>query len=326
MSAEIHFHFVSGSAEGSLKSVTKVATELYPEVPIREHIYATTKTKADLVKAIRRIERNPGIVLHELADPALARELEQACIAAGCPCLPMPPRTATNLPAAQVINSVVRLQLETPRRSWFQLGAGLFAGFLALQALWILIPNAIRPAVDFPGGGPALADKPSISGAYISAWIGLVRGELWTDYALALLAAPSHDGSPILRAREAAKRSLELSPHSSSTWLLLAMLEEKLSPRSDIAGELKMSYYTGPNQPLLRPLRLTLALAGDSLSDPELQDVVEAELGAIIKHEPKLKLSIVAAYRAGSPLGRRFLESKLATLDPQLLATVRSIQ
>src|SRR5258708_4587598 len=91
-----------------------------------------------------------------------------------------------------------------------------------------------------------------------------------------------------------------------------------------VAGPLKMSYYTGPNEIALIPLRILIATRSDAIADPDLQILVGGEIRTIITRKPESKPLILAAYRDALPEGKRFIESTVAALDPALLAAMRA--
>jgi hypothetical protein len=91
-----------------------------------------------------------------------------------------------------------------------------------------------------------------------------------------------------------------------------------------VTGPLKMSYYAGPNEPSLIPLRISIATHSDSITDPELQILVGGEIRTIITRKPNLKPVIIDAYRNAPPEGRRFIETQVGELDPSLLASLRA--
>lgn len=263
----------------------------------------------------------------------MARNLREGCAEIGCRSLAAPSSKGDAGKAASDpgLASAVRLRLEAPRRTWFAIAAGSYAVTLALLALWLLSSALIRPTIAFPpvDAAAAQAAASQTSRAYAAALIGVLRGELWADYAFALASVPIREfedaktiAAPrsIEPARSAARRAAELSPHDLRVWLLLAALDSQNERfRSNVSEELKTSYYTGPNEDALRPLRIRVALAFDAIADPELQSLVTMEIQTIIAHAPALKPSIIAAYLHGSAAGRRFLEDEAPKLDPELL-------
>ena len=84
-----------------------------------------------------------------------------------------------------------------------------------------------------------------------------------------------------------------------------------------------MSYYAGPNELSLMPLRIKIATQSTAITDPELQILVGAEIRTIITRKPDLKPVIVAAYRNALPEGRRLIETQVRELDPGLLSSLR---
>jgi hypothetical protein len=325
----IHLHLVSEAAGRTLSLANRAASSLWPGVPIVEHIHPPLVSRDLLRGILRDIERQPGIVIYNLSDPVAIRNLKEGCAATGSRTLAMPSDASGVAPDA-TLNAVMRLNLEPPPRTWFRVAAGIFAGILALQALWILPVALIHPTITFPPADTAIPQAVASQGlTHASALIGIIRGDLWADYAFVLadesirtfedvngVAAPRL----LDPARGAAKRAAELVPHDSRVWLLLAALDSLSNRNSgDVSSELKNSYYTGPNERTLRPLRLRVALASDAISDSELQFLVTQELRAIILRDPALKSSIVSAYRHSSVDGRRFVQGAVGDLDPDFL-------
>jgi hypothetical protein len=109
-------------------------------------------------------------------------------------------------------------------------------------------------------------------------------------------------------------------------WLLLAALNNLTEDTNrHTAAALKMSYYTGPNETKLTPLRLLTAVRPGVLADEELQQLFRFELGAIMSRKPELRPAIVAAYREATPAARRLIEEEAVShRDQELLAMIRS--
>lgn len=225
-----------------------------------------------------------------------------------------------------------------PRRSFlFRTNILIFAGVLALQAAWLLAAALARPTLPYFPRDKADEERAAAfqSAAVTAASIGWVRGDLWTDAAIALSSGfindIAGDSSPPTReptdwARLAAERAARLSPHDSRIWLLLAALDFRLgsSPRGDIANRLKMSYYTGPNETELTPLRLRIVTRSTAITDPEMQILVAQEIRTIILRHQDQKPAIVAAYRGSSSTGKQFIEATVNDLDKNLLAALRA--
>ena len=112
----------------------------------------------------------------------------------------------------------------------------MFAGILGLSAIWLLSAELIRPTLPFFPEDVATARAAAAhrGAAGAAARIGLVRGDLWTDYAMTL--APDLSGKPtgdaaaaslqaLEATRSAAMRGAELAPYDSRAWLLLASVD-----------------------------------------------------------------------------------------------------
>ncbi len=215
-----------------------------------------------------------------------------------------------------------------------QLRAALsaFAVLLASQSVWIILPELIRPS---PLAFPHDARSPPISSsernrAGWAAKLALVRGDLWAEAAIeqspelirdveSRKAAQSADQAEFARAT--AEKAATLSPHDSRVWLILASLD--CLRHREVSGTLKMSYYTGPNEIVLMPLRLLIATCSDAIKDAELQTLVAREIRLIITHEQNPKPAILAAYQRASPGGKRFIETVVGDLDPGLMEIIR---
>jgi hypothetical protein len=215
-----------------------------------------------------------------------------------------------------------------------KLGAAIFAAILGFAATWILLVELVRPTLSgLPiDGSPAKAAVAPVGAAAIAAWIGLIRGSLWADYAEALApnlsAASTGWDSPAMlaalnSARAAAVRAVELAPHESRAWLLIAAVDV-FDSRRNVAGPLKMSYYTGPSELSLIPLRIATTMRSAAIADPEVQVLAAGEIRTIITRKPDLKRFLIAAYRNALPEGKRFIEGQVSELDPALLTSLRA--
>ena len=194
-----------------------------------------------------------------------------------------------------------------------------------------VVERAIRPTIAFPpvDAAAAQADRKPTSRAYAAALIGVLRGELWADYAFALASVPIREfedaktiAAPrsIEPARSAARRAAELSPHIRGFGCCSPRSDSQNEQfRSNVSEELKTPYYTGPNEDALRPLRIRVRAGVRRDSGPGIAIPGDLEIQTIIAHAPALKPSIIAAYLHGSAAGRRFLEDEAPKLDPELL-------
>jgi hypothetical protein len=212
-----------------------------------------------------------------------------------------------------------------PSKIVFRLTALLFAGFLGLQAAWILAPELVRFTWSSFLYGKASVDVAHRDNAVTAAALGMLRGDLWADYAVILASERSDAGAkpPSLElVRNAAMRAVTLAPHESRAWLVLANLD-RLNPQG--AEALKMSFYTGPYEVALIPEQIRLATRLNVTGDDELQNLIAQEISIIIFRRPELKPAIIAAYRDASPDGKQFIETTVGTLDPNLLTEIRAI-
>jgi hypothetical protein len=191
-----------------------------------------------------------------------------------------------------------------------------FGALLGLLAAWILSAELMRPsatdAVRSESGAPDW--EPIARRQWKAKWaarLGLLRGDLWQDYAV-VLAEPvlgaAEGGAKRLpprdlaNLRDAVHWTLALSPHEARAWLLsaaaLAAQEGPADPR--VMQSIKMSYYTGLNETAIIPERLLLAAQSAAVNDPELHSLIEREITTILAHKPELKPAISAAYRVAS--------------------------
>ncbi len=210
-----------------------------------------------------------------------------------------------------------------------------FAALLVLQAVWLVTIALVRPPMPYfvLDQAAARAAESKEGRARLAARIGLVRGDLWADDAISASAEVVDNllqlGRPPTEQRyadaeQAARRAVRLAPHDSRAWLLLAATALRPGRTTDdIAEPLKMSYYTGADDPALMPLRLRIATRSDAMNEEELRLLVEQDIRAVVLRHARLRSDVIRAYRAASPVGQRFVETSLAKLDPALLAAAR---
>jgi hypothetical protein len=217
-------------------------------------------------------------------------------------------------------------------QKWLRAVLFAFAGLLALQSIWIILPELVRPS---PFAFPHEAQSPPIDPSERNrigwaAGLALVRGDLWAEDAIAKsseliraieLRKAAQLAGQVQAGRSAAEKAVMLSPHDARVWLLLASMDCLL--HREAPGALKMSYYTGSNETVLMPLRLLVATCSDAINDAELQNLVAREIRFIITREQNLKPVILAAYQNASPSGKRLIETVVGDLDSGLMATIR---
>jgi len=218
---------------------------------------------------------------------------------------------------------------------WFRLSSTIFAVLLSLLAIWIPVAEVVRPRLAFfPIASATSEFTTQRASAARAAAIGGIRGDLWVDAAITrasgLLAdlsaaAAAEDRQMVESAHAAARRAAVLSPHDARAWLLLAASDARIEAfRERIAGPLKMSYLTGPNQADLMPTRLPLAVGSEAIADDELQVLVQGEVSTIVTLRPDLKPVIALAYRRAVPEGKRLIEQVLGPLDPNFTDALRA--
>jgi len=82
-----HLHLVSDATGETLITVARAAAAQYTSVSPVEHMHPLVRTIKQLDRVLAEIESAPGIVLYTLLERELRSRLEDACQAAGLPCL-----------------------------------------------------------------------------------------------------------------------------------------------------------------------------------------------------------------------------------------------
>jgi hypothetical protein len=230
--------------------------------------------------------------------------------------------------------------MASPSQAPFRLAVWGFAAVLVVQATWLLSGELVRPRLPYFPADQAAADLAQSKRAQAgwAAAFGVVRGDLWVDYAASLAggvigdllgfgaaqASQTSGASASADAERAALRAARLAPHDARAWLLLAATASRPDRLNrDVAEPLKMSYYTGPDEPALMALRIRVATRSDAIEDGDLQVLVAQDLRAIALRRHELKPAVVAAYRYAVPAGKQFIEATLDKVDPAFLATLR---
>lgn len=215
----------------------------------------------------------------------------------------------------------------------FRLATLLMGIVLGWFAVATILAEKLSPTTQPFSQDPTLSDSnTSGSTARWTPAATLWRGDLLTDVALAR-AAPAlgaHKSSPspdIIKAREGtlalAKESLSLAPHSSRTWVLLAMLQNQGQDPQPAAEALRMSYLTSAADVTLIPARLGLISTSVSIADADLKNLARGEIRLILTRRPDLKPAIANAYRLGSPDGKAFIDDAVRSLDPGFAASLQ---
>jgi hypothetical protein len=210
---------------------------------------------------------------------------------------------------------------------------GVLAVLLGILAVWILIGELTSPRLSYFPSSPNEADAMhAVRGpALTAAEVGMVRGDLWTIAAITTATpflfrsagSSPEQASEVENMRAIADRAARLSPHDSRIWLVLAGLDFRVDGKNSRGTEtLKLSYYTGPNEISLTPLRLLLAVRSNAIFDEEVQSLVPLDIQRIIMQRPDLKPAIALAYKYALPKGREIIEAALKETDPNFLAAI----
>lgn len=209
----------------------------------------------------------------------------------------------------------------------FRIFTGTFAVVLGLQAAWLLSAEALRPALPFFPTEKSEIDYAASqrNKAAAAASIGWPRGELWAEYALTAdskaldeAALPATPDEPV------SAKALAAAPYDARLWLLMFRVNAQSGWKDDkTLAQLKMSYYTAPNDTRLFPSRLRSAMLPQASGDDELRPLVAHEISAIVTRKPELKPIIADAYRTTNAAGRRLIEEQLTYLDRAFLAELQ---
>lgn len=216
----------------------------------------------------------------------------------------------------------------------FRLTTLLFATLLSAQSIWLLTAEFSRSDIDeLPTSASTAAAAATQRGAAVrAAEIGVIRGDLWAQSAFTFVSLVTDQKSSstnsdvprlLARARTSLIRALEYAPAQSDVWLLRAALGFRYTAtRIDAMEALKMSYYTGPSDNKLIPMRLRLDAQINGFSDVELNQFVTRDLRILL--ERKQDTAIAEIYKAASPGAKRLIEQVVGDFDPSALDTLRT--
>jgi hypothetical protein len=160
--------------------------------------------------------------------------------------------------------------------------------------------------------------------------MGGIRGDLWgqSAYTYADLLWPESvhaltTPSVLQEAHNTLRRALDWGPQQAGAWLLLAGLAQdyRFAAVAPIEA-LKMSYYTGPSELSLLPLRLRIAVRADKFDDFEIRQLVARDLRLLLAQDKKS--IVIDIYRLASATGRSFLEQTIKDIDPSAVSSLRS--
>jgi len=209
---------------------------------------------------------------------------------------------------------------------------------VGIHSLWVFLAEFIRPGFALESTFPISVAPQELNSkrltADIAASIGFVRGDLWSERVLVDAAniignrdtpAKSFTTEDVESVRNAAERSLSSRPLDARVWLLLAALSSGRAGQHERANQqLKMSYYTGPNDEAVIGHRLKFVINSNALDDADLREAVRREVRTILLRAPELKTAIAAAYRKAKPEDRAFIEATVSATDPSFVAQLRA--
>lgn len=196
----------------------------------------------------------------------------------------------------------------------------LMAALMVCAGAWLMLPDVLKEAEWLygrflrPRGDPNRLLK-------TAATVGLVRGDLWADYAetFAILDGPTASCElKTTEAADAATKSLTHSPHNARVWLILAAAQQRCAPNmAKTAGAMRMSFYTGANEIALIRNRLRLALESPQIKEPEFRRLVFHDIQTAIVNRPDLTPAAIEIYRNASPAGRELLRQAASEFAPR---------
>jgi hypothetical protein len=92
-------------------------------------------------------------------------------------------------------------------------------------------------------------------------------------------------------------------------------------PNVDGISALKMSYYAGPSQHNLVPLRLRIATHLENVNDIELQQMISRDIRVLVALQQKS--AVAQAYDEASPAGKRLIKQDVDEIGPAALGPFR---
>lgn len=206
--------------------------------------------------------------------------------------------------------------------STFRVATLLLATVLGAQCIWLLLAAFSRSGIDRLPTDPqsaAMAARERNDATW-AAWIGDVRGDLWAESAFTfanLLWTDPNKNSEVTQSLDEAHARLDeaviYGPHQAGAWLLFAGLASRYHwSKPDPAETLRMSYYTGPSERSLMPLRFMIAGQLPAL-DIELQELVRRDLRTLVAQNDKS--AVVQAYHAATLSNQQFIVQAISEID-----------
>ena len=214
----------------------------------------------------------------------------------------------------------------TPRQTIFRFSLGSLAIIIAIYCVWLLIseliqPHVIRMPVDPPSAAAAAQKRAAASWA---ARFGILRGDLWAEAGYTftdLLWKTSKNDPNLSQSLEAARNRLDqairYAPTNAGVWLLSAGFAAQFK---DATEALRMSYFTGPSEVPLMPIRTFIAAQMPTL-DADMQQLARRDVRILLMHQQKP--AIAEAYHIATPTGKRFIDQELSEKDPTFVQALR---
>jgi hypothetical protein len=214
----------------------------------------------------------------------------------------------------------------------FRIATVLFAALLGLQCVWLMLAELSQAGVDqLPtDASAAAAAAGKRNRAAWAADFGVIRGDLWSQLAFtyADLMFNENRETPdtkqkLTRARVALEHAVYDTPAQPGAWLLRAGLALHYpSLDLDAIESLRMSYYTGPTELDLIPLRLQLIARSSTIDDAEMRQFLRRDLRLLLAR--KQQSAIADAYNGASPPGKRMIERTLDEIDHRAAESLRT--
>jgi hypothetical protein len=221
--------------------------------------------------------------------------------------------------------------MNMPSQTNFRIVTLVFTIALGAQCIWLVLAELTRQGVNHLPMNPqsaALAAKQRNDATW-AASIGGIRGDLWADSAYTFSdllwtnSSTTSENTPSLAmVRRRLDRAVRYSPDQPGVWLLLAGLASRYRwSKPEPAEALKMSYYTGPSELRLIPLRLIATVQLDKLDDSELQLLAQRDIRLLFAHQGKP--AVVQAYQSATPAGKHLIEQATGEIDPSFIEPLR---